>query len=107
VLLAAFLARSEDAAERERGMTTLLAAAQRRPMFTDGYALLLQLLRRWPGGGFEGVRQEALGAAVQAAGVVDWDATFFTTQHGSEPPSFSAAPGPQTRTASWSRPGGA
>jgi hypothetical protein len=91
VLLAALLARSRDSAERERGVTALLAAAERRPMFTDGYALMLQLLRRWPGGEFGAARQAALDVAVRTYGVVDWAATVFTTEPSRGSPAGAAA----------------
>lgn len=78
VLLAAVLGWEKDPDDRRRGLEVLLEASRHRMMFTDGLALLLDLLRRWPDGEGENARGDALIKALPDVAGVDWDATFLT-----------------------------
>jgi hypothetical protein len=78
VLLAALLSNAEGASERARGLDTLLAVAAKRPLFGDGLALMIQLLRRWPDGAKEDERRDALAAITSNPLTVDWDAMALT-----------------------------
>jgi hypothetical protein len=90
VLLAAVLARHEDPHEQARGQQTLLAVTGRRMLFTDGLALQLDLLRRWPGGAGSDPRAAALATVAPAAASVDWDAVALTSYE--EPTDRGLAP---------------
>jgi hypothetical protein len=48
ILCAAVLIANPEAAERTRGLEMLLNATMRRPLYTDGLSLAMDLLRRWP-----------------------------------------------------------
>lgn len=78
VLLAAVLCRDESRSERGRALDGLLEASGHRMMLTDGLALLLDLLRRWPDGEGEADRHGALALLARDVPGVDWDATFLT-----------------------------
>jgi hypothetical protein len=78
VVLAALLANNADRAERERGLAELLSAAPQRPLFADGFALLLQLLRSWPDESSAEVRRAALSALPVDPATVDWSAMALT-----------------------------
>lgn len=78
ILLAALLARSDDGAERRRGLDLLLAAAPQRMMFADGLSLALDLLRRWPDGSRRQERFRVLDEISHAAARAQWQATVLT-----------------------------
>lgn len=79
VLLAAVLA--EDEAERDRAGDLLWRAARRRPLFTDGLSLALDLVRRWPvdAAGGPAERRAALEHLADLAAWADWDSVNLTT----------------------------
>ena len=79
LLLAALLAHDSDAGERQRGLQLLLEVAGVRLVFSDGFALLLELLRRWPDedAGKE-QRHEALTRLGSMAVSTDWTAVTLT-----------------------------
>jgi hypothetical protein len=79
ILLAALLAHDRDEAERARGLTELLAVAPMRPLFADGLALLIQLLRGWPDDSSSQQRRLALEALPVDQATVDWNAMALTT----------------------------
>jgi hypothetical protein len=79
VLLAAILSTAQEPRERTRGLDGLLSAAPHRPLFGDGFALMLDLLRRWPDGAREGERRAAIAALPSNPATVDWDAMALTT----------------------------
>jgi hypothetical protein len=59
----------------------LLDAAPRRPLFSDGLALLIRLLRNWPDGSRPTQRRDALAAITSDPLTVDWDAMALTRYH--------------------------
>lgn len=75
ILEIALHASDEDAAERARWLAKLIEVARMRPMFADGYALLLDLLRRWPDGTGADLRASALADVTSRIVGVDWSAT--------------------------------
>jgi hypothetical protein len=75
ILEIALHAQDEDAHERARWLEQLLEVAKMRPMFADGYALLLDMLRRWPDGSGVDVRAGALAEVTSRIVGVDWSAT--------------------------------
>jgi len=78
VLLAAILSVHVDAGERARGLESLLDAAPGRPLFTDGLALMIQLLRTWPDESGADERRAALQVITADRTTVDWDAMTLT-----------------------------
>lgn len=78
ILLAALLAEDSDPAERARGLRQLLEVAPVRPLFGDGLALLLQLLRSWPDESSKDERREAVASIPTDPTTVDWDAMALT-----------------------------
>ncbi|MGR0320368.1 hypothetical protein [Agromyces sp. ZXT2-3] len=78
VLEIALHAQDEDEYERARWLDRLLEVAKMRPMFADGYALLLDLLRRWPDGSGEASRAEAVADITSRIVGVDWNAIALT-----------------------------
>ncbi len=54
--------------------------AGQRPLFTESYSLLLDLLRRWPGNKERERRVDALAQLSDRYGGVDWGAITFTTR---------------------------
>lgn len=79
IVLAALLANRTEEAERSRGLKELLAVAPVRPLFGDGLALLMQLLRSWPDESSSDERRAALAALPVDPSTVDWDAMTLTT----------------------------
>jgi hypothetical protein len=79
IVLAALLANDKAEAGRSRGLEELLAVAPVRPLFGDGLALLMQLLRSWPDGSSNEERQLALAALPVDPATVDWGAMSLTT----------------------------
>lgn len=79
VLLAALLERERDERARMRGLDALVGSAVLRPVFADGRALALKLLRSWPDDDRGDARRQALRAIAAEPGSVDWDAMAFTT----------------------------
>ncbi len=79
VLLAALLAHDDDPRQRARGLDRLIQTAELRPLFADGRALAIKLLRSWPDDDRSDVRAKAMGAIAAEPGTVDWDAMAFTT----------------------------
>ncbi len=78
VLLAALLSTSEAPAERARGLAELLEVAPQRPLFTDGLALMVKLLRTWPDEAGKDERRAALSVITSDPATVDWDAMTLT-----------------------------
>jgi hypothetical protein len=79
ILLAALLADAPDPDERTRGLQELLGVAAVRPLFGDGLALLLKLLRSWPDESSHEERRAALAAIPTDVAAVDWTAMALTT----------------------------
>jgi hypothetical protein len=79
VLLAALLERERDERARMRGLDALVGAAVLRPVFADGRALALKLLRSWPDDDRGDARRQALRTIAAEPGSVDWDAMAYTT----------------------------
>jgi hypothetical protein len=79
VLLAATLVHAPEETERARGLAALITAAETRPMFTDGLALLLDLLRRWPADDALELRLEAIDRIAPLTEMVDWSSVSLTT----------------------------
>ena len=78
ILLAALLAKDPESKERARGLQELLEVAPVRPLFSDGLALLLQLLRTWPDKSSADERRAVLETMPTDAATVDWDAMALT-----------------------------
>jgi len=78
VLLAALLLEHADRDELNRGLQLLLAASQRRPMYTDGISLMMELLRRWPDEGSEPSRRARLQGLAGTTKDLDWNAVSLT-----------------------------
>lgn len=57
-------------------------ASKRRPLFTDCYAILLDVLRRWPRDGDGEWRRQALEALTVHSPFVDWDSICFSLSRG-------------------------
>jgi hypothetical protein len=79
IVLAALLANDPAEAQRARGLAELLAVAPLRPLFGDGLALLVQLLRSWPDESSGKERRAAVVALAVDPATVDWDAMALTT----------------------------
>ncbi|MFG0317869.1 MAG: hypothetical protein ACF8XB_11385 [Planctomycetota bacterium JB042] len=78
-ILKAALDRYADDEESTGGALDLaLAAARVRPLFTDAFSLLLQLLRRWPGGARAEERRRALAELATTTAAVDWESVTLT-----------------------------
>jgi hypothetical protein len=75
ILEIALHAHDDDADERAGWLEQLLDVARMRPMFADGHALLLDLLRRWPDGSGAEWRATALADVTRRIVGVDWSAT--------------------------------
>jgi hypothetical protein len=82
ILCAALLQRDDDASERDRGLDLLLTATERRPLYTDGLSLGLELLRRWPGEGRSAERRERLERLAEYSAAADWESIALTTAVG-------------------------
>lgn len=76
ILLAALLQRDNDGDERNRGLGALLAATEKRPLFTDGLSLAMELLRRWEDEASKTVRFDHLKLLSEFS--VDWGALNLT-----------------------------
>jgi hypothetical protein len=79
VLRAALMSTAKSQDERGRGLNLLLGVAGRRPMFSDGFALMLRLLRAWPDGSASSERRDVLTTNPVDPTTVDWDAMAITT----------------------------
>lgn len=79
ILCAALLQRDDDESERDRGLALLLNATERRPIYTDGLSLGLELLRRWPGEERSAERRERLDRLAEYSAVADWESIALTT----------------------------
>ncbi|HEY3558896.1 MAG TPA: hypothetical protein VGL05_15600 [Kribbella sp.] len=73
ILLAAILENDENEGERHRGLELLLSAARRRPIYTDGLSLAIELLRRWPDELSKSHRYQLLDQMTDWAAYADWD----------------------------------
>lgn len=73
ILCAALLMKESDPGERQRGLTMLLSTAGKRPMYTDGLSLELELLRRWPDDDRHSERTEQLTLLAPYSAYADWD----------------------------------
>jgi hypothetical protein len=82
ILCAALLQRDDDASERDRGLDLLLNATERRPLYTDGLSLGLELLRRWPGEERSAERRERLERLAEYSAAADWESIALTTAVG-------------------------
>lgn len=80
ILCAALLSRATEPDEQRRGLGLLLAAATRRPLYTDGLSLALELLRRWPGAERPDERMARLVVLADYAADTQWDAVPLTTR---------------------------
>jgi hypothetical protein len=78
ILLAALLRESLDQSERRRGLSLLLSAAEKRPMYTDGLSLALELLRRWPDDPSRSQRKHLVNRLAIYAAYADWNAINLT-----------------------------
>lgn len=72
VLLAALLLRDPAEAERQRGLSMLLDATTKRPLYTDGLSLAMDLLRHWPDPPSHDLRRARLGALSEFSSHADW-----------------------------------
>jgi hypothetical protein len=78
ILLAMLLV--ETRAEMGRAQELMMAASEQRPLYTESYSILLDLLRRWPGGSKSAAHQAALEALAVHSPYVDWDSLCFSTR---------------------------
>jgi hypothetical protein len=78
ILLAALLGTSNP-----EGDATLTSVWKERPMFTDGYALLAQLVRNDERLATQNTGRNLVVRTRDTNGVIDWDSVFFTTDHES------------------------
>jgi hypothetical protein len=79
IVHAALLANSPDAQVRLDGLLKLLHSCQRRPMYTDGLSLGMELLRHWPDGAMEDERRTCLRGLADLAAYADWHSLNLTT----------------------------
>jgi hypothetical protein len=79
LLLAALLKDDPDQGERRRGLDVLLDATGRRPLYTDGLSLALELLRRWPATEGKEERYQRIDELASYAATAMWDALTLTT----------------------------
>ncbi len=79
ILLAALLQHDADPKQRARGLAVLLSVATQRPLYTDGLALAVDLLRRWDDDPSAGPRREALGTLGAMLADADQSQIFLTT----------------------------
>ncbi len=79
VLLAAFLRDSDEEADRTEGLDLLLEEPLKRPLYSDGLSLWIELLRRWPGDDRLAERAERSKVLARLAATADLGATFLTT----------------------------
>ena len=84
ILRSALLAANEDADKRSEGLEMLLGAARQRVMFTDGFSLLLNLLRRWPYMEALDERKQLLEELSATTAGIDWRAIALTEYREAE-----------------------
>jgi hypothetical protein len=80
VLLASLLRRAKSPDERQRGLGLLLEAASKRPLYTDGLSLLMELLRRWPDEGSKLDRLDMLGKLADYSAYADWGSVNLSVE---------------------------
>jgi hypothetical protein len=73
ILDAALSMKSYKSLERQAGLQSLLSATTRRPLYTDGLSLAMELLRRWPDEDSAPARQERLDGLADYVAYADWD----------------------------------
>jgi hypothetical protein len=73
ILSAALLKKAPEAADRQRGLDMLLSATTKRPMYTDGLSLAMELLRRWNDDASMGARTERLERLADFSSHADWE----------------------------------
>lgn len=78
VLLASLLRDDPDAEDRTRGLDILLAATTQRPLYTDGLALAMELLRYWPDDDSAQARAERLAMLAEFSVRADWNAVTLS-----------------------------
>lgn len=83
-LQAALLSTSDDDATRSEGLQLLLDASEHRPMFTDGLALIVDLLQRWPTAERREDRLEHLGFAAPILTKAVPSSILLLTDHGEQ-----------------------
>jgi hypothetical protein len=79
IVHAALLAHSHDSKARLNGLTRLVNACRRRPMYTDGLSLGMELLRHWPDDAMEDERHKCLEGLADLAAYADWHSLNLTT----------------------------
>jgi hypothetical protein len=75
IFLASQLA--SNAESMEQALMLAMDACGRRPLFTESFSMLLDLMRRWPEKKDEKLRDKALAAIVPKASRVDWSSMYF------------------------------
>jgi hypothetical protein len=73
VLCAALLLRDPAKAEQQRGLSMLMGATRKRPLYTDGMSLAMELLRHWPDPRSEHLRRKNLSALAEYSAYADWN----------------------------------
>jgi hypothetical protein len=73
ILCAAMLMKESEPENRHRGLELLLSATEKRPLYTDGLSLGMELLRRWPDKKSMVERTERLTALANYSAYADWD----------------------------------
>jgi hypothetical protein len=78
-ILSAALLMNSTGSDEQAGLDLLLAAAEARPLYTDGLALATDLLRRWPGTDRAAERTKRLEHLAAYSCVTDWDSVPLVT----------------------------
>lgn len=83
-ILKASLDRDRGGTAQASALETVLRVAGRRCMYADAFSLLLQLLRRWPGGARVDERRAALRKLATSTSEVDWGQIALVHRKGIE-----------------------
>jgi hypothetical protein len=73
ILYAALLMKDPDQEKLSEGLQLLLSATTKRPLYTDGLSLAMELLRRWPDDESLPLRTERLASLAKYSAYADWD----------------------------------
>ena len=73
ILYAALLMKDPEQKKQSEGLELLLSATTRRPLYTDGLSLAMELLRRWPDDESLPARTDRLTYLASYSAYADWD----------------------------------
>ena len=73
ILYAALLMKDPDPERQHEGLDLLLPATTKRPLYTDGLSLAMELLRRWPDDESLPARTDRLAYLASYSAYADWD----------------------------------